>query len=249
MGTCIYCQIKPGPTKDHVPPKSIFAKPYPSTLITVNCCQVCNQSFGPDDEYLRAYIASRANCHEENRRQVSDMALRAFNRSPAFAEQFFSDVRFVKKVRTDLSFELISQIRHDEDRLKRIMQRIVRGIIWDHSEILLPLDSHWCVLFDHGFEAKMKSKINKKLDEILNDEEEREIGELFSYKFGLVDERPNASIWQLRFFTELWCLVYVNLKDVLDAGGTDSRSEMTLPPSQLCSNDCLFTDRFPHQSP
>ena len=208
---CVYCQSKPGTTRDHVPPQSIFAKPLPSNIITVNCCEDCNKSFQLDDEYLRAYIAVRAKCHEKNKRQVQEKALRAFNRSPAFESQFFKKVRFVDKVRADLSIEKVPQMQHDEERLERIMQRIVRGIISDHSQILLPLDSHWCVLLDHGYEAEMRTKIDEKLQEILEGEGERKIGELFSYKFGLVDERPSASIWQLRFFTDLWCLVYVNL--------------------------------------
>ena len=65
----------------------------------------------------------------------------------------------------------------------------------------------------------MRTKIDEKLQEILEGEEEKKIGELFSYKFGFVNELPSASIWQLRFFTDLWCLVYVNLQDVLEAHG------------------------------
>jgi hypothetical protein len=213
---CVYCQARPGNTKDHVPPKNIFAEPRPSNLITVNCCEDCNQSFKLDDEYLRAYIAVRADCLTANKRQVQEKAMRAFNRSPAFEAKFFQDVRVVEKVRADLSIDLVFQMRHDEDRLERIMKRIVRGIIWDHSKILLPLDSHWCVLLDHGYEPGIRAEIDKKTHEILEEEEAKEIGELFSYKFGMVDDRPNASIWQLRFFTELWCLVYVNLQDDLE---------------------------------
>ena len=216
---CVYCQSKPGTTRDHVPPKSIFAKPLPSDLITVNCCQDCNQSFGRDDEYLRAYIAVRADCHKKNERQVRETALRAFNKHPKFKSQFFKDVRFVRKVPDDSSSEIVPQIKHDEERLERIMQRIVRGIISDHSQILLPLDSHWCVLLDHGYEVEMRTKTDEKLQELLEGEEEREIGKLFSYKFGHVKEWPDASIWQLRLFTDLWSLVYVNLQDVLEAHG------------------------------
>lgn len=214
---CIYCQLRPGNTKDHVPPKCIFAEPRPSNLITVNCCEDCNKGFHLDDEYLRAYIAVRADFLEESKRQVREKALRAFNKSPAFEAKFFEDIRFDPRVRADLSMDLVPQIRYDEDRLERIIRRIVRGIIWDHSQTLLPLNSHWCVQLDHGYEAEMRNQINEKLQELLADGEGREIGELFSYKFGVVDERPNASIWQLRFFTDLWCLVYVNLKAVLEA--------------------------------
>lgn len=54
---CVYCQARPGTTKDHVVPKSIYLPPYPPNLMTVKACEVCNnddKSKGDTD--LRDYL-------------------------------------------------------------------------------------------------------------------------------------------------------------------------------------------------
>lgn len=53
---CIYCGTSLNLTVDHVPPKLFLMRPYPSNLITVLACRVCNQSFQKDDEYLRLML-------------------------------------------------------------------------------------------------------------------------------------------------------------------------------------------------
>ena len=44
-------------TRDHVPPKGIFAKPLPDNLITVPCCQSCNHGNHKADEVFRSIMA------------------------------------------------------------------------------------------------------------------------------------------------------------------------------------------------
>jgi hypothetical protein len=51
--TCIYCRKVKKTTRDHVPPKLLLDKPFPSNLPTVPACRDCNQSFMKDDEYTR----------------------------------------------------------------------------------------------------------------------------------------------------------------------------------------------------
>ena len=53
MRLCIYCQINPADTVDHVPPKGLFKEPRPVDLIIVPACSTCNNSFSKDDEYFR----------------------------------------------------------------------------------------------------------------------------------------------------------------------------------------------------
>src|SRR5690349_12698566 len=57
---CVYCAAMKHLTREHVPPKSLFAPPRPSDLITVPCCAVCNSSGSRDDEYLRLALCIRA---------------------------------------------------------------------------------------------------------------------------------------------------------------------------------------------
>lgn len=54
---CIYCQERPGTTKDHVVPTGIYDPPYPPNLMTVKACETCNiddKSKGDTD--LRDYL-------------------------------------------------------------------------------------------------------------------------------------------------------------------------------------------------
>lgn len=55
---CVYCGVKDATTRDHVPPRSFYAPPLTSDLITVPSCFVCNNTFGKDDEYIRNIFIS-----------------------------------------------------------------------------------------------------------------------------------------------------------------------------------------------
>ena len=66
-GICVYCGREKKLTMDHVPPKLLFASPYPPNLPTVPSCRDCNASFQKDDEYTRvvAAVDYRAAHHED----------------------------------------------------------------------------------------------------------------------------------------------------------------------------------------
>lgn len=53
---CCYCAVAVGTTRDHVPSKILLDKPYPENLMTVPCCEKCNNSFSADEEYVAALI-------------------------------------------------------------------------------------------------------------------------------------------------------------------------------------------------
>ena len=53
---CIYCGNKPGSTRDHVPPKSLFPKPRPVNMLTVPCCDDCQARFKKDEDVFMAWI-------------------------------------------------------------------------------------------------------------------------------------------------------------------------------------------------
>lgn len=53
---CYLCGAELTPqnrTKDHVPPKGIFARPLPPNLITVPCCRPCNEGSSHDEDFFR----------------------------------------------------------------------------------------------------------------------------------------------------------------------------------------------------
>ena len=56
LGICPFCAKEKYLTDDHIPPKNLFPKPRPNTLITVPGCDECNRGNSKDDEYFRLMI-------------------------------------------------------------------------------------------------------------------------------------------------------------------------------------------------
>ena len=87
---CIYCVKRNATTKDHVPPKCFFSEPRPNNLITVPCCEKCNNFFGKDDEIVRNLITSfdTTEIHPSIQTQLADKRNRSLGRKEsAFALQ------------------------------------------------------------------------------------------------------------------------------------------------------------------
>ena len=57
VAICYLCRKRTGTTRDHVPPKNLFPRPRPSNLITVPCCEKCNNRFSKHEEYFRLFAS------------------------------------------------------------------------------------------------------------------------------------------------------------------------------------------------
>ncbi len=90
---CYLCN-KPNPmTRDHVPPKGFFPVPGPTNLITLPCCESCNNSYSLDDEAMRVWLSSalgRSSAGEwiENYKAIP----RIIKRSPAFGAKLLTQM-------------------------------------------------------------------------------------------------------------------------------------------------------------
>lgn len=60
---CYLCGRK-ADTVDHIPPRSFFPKPWPDNLLTVPCCNACNNKLSPIDEQMRVFLAADENANE-----------------------------------------------------------------------------------------------------------------------------------------------------------------------------------------
>ncbi len=92
LGICVYCGRNGPVTRDHIPPKNLFAT-RPSNLITVPACEKCNRAACKDDEYFRLTITSRSDIGEHPEAQGGQS--RCFQipwpaRSSRFSPIFFS---------------------------------------------------------------------------------------------------------------------------------------------------------------
>jgi hypothetical protein len=68
---------------DHVPPKNLFGKPRPSTLVTVPSCLECNRGASGDDEYFRTMVALRQDVNDTDARFARAAVIRSLARPQA----------------------------------------------------------------------------------------------------------------------------------------------------------------------
>jgi len=196
---CVFCG-GPATTRDHVPPRGIFAEPRPSTLVTVPACEACNNKASQHDEKFRNIIGLRADPSvpealrlwltkalpglQRNRREMSSLQSTMHE-----VDLFNEDGTFIGR-RTAAAF---SKEAHD-----RTVERITRGLYFHHYGVpLLPSTS-----VDVFFIGDGKSWVNV-FAEALPKMQVRNIGgkTVFWYAHGLVGDVPQASLWFYVFYT------------------------------------------------
>lgn len=143
MRNCVYCGTDKDLTVDHVPPKLLLMRPYPSDLITVPACGACNQSFQKDDEYLRTMLCVDV---RNSKNTVAQFNLQAVMRSlqrpqaQAFAAHLAGRAETSTILGQDGSplgqiFEL------DKVRANRVGQRFIRALYFHEIGTALPSDA------------------------------------------------------------------------------------------------------------
>lgn len=196
---CIYCQIRPALTADHVPPKLLFARPYPANLVTVPSCRECNGSFQHDDEYFRSRLIMRADLADNPHAEpVLQRAMRGLQKPEA---RGFTDsiVRSLTK-RDVLSAGgiLLGQApayEVDNARLEKTLCRIVRGLFFHKTESALPpeVNMRAHVTFDEDDAMRTDAR------NMLRGQPIHAIGSTFRYAWVQAPD-VNCTAWILEFF-------------------------------------------------
>ena len=134
--TCTYCGGTAS-TDDHVPPRRLFARPWPADLITVPSCQSCNGGAKKDDEYFIWALTCSASA-------VGDEAARA--RSQRFKlpvpphrrtmvnRLWRSYLPVMAVTPAGLAVGMTAGYRVETERLHRVLARIVRGLYFHETK-------------------------------------------------------------------------------------------------------------------
>lgn len=141
---CAYCRRPRPETRDHVPPKGLFSKPYPADLITVPCCMKCNAAFARDDEYFRlALLTSERLSVLEATQSTFDSVARSLQRAEAagFAQLIASSFS-IRENNSEGTADLVFTL--DKPRIFRVVERIIRGLYY--HELRRPVPSSQRVL-------------------------------------------------------------------------------------------------------
>ncbi len=121
---CYLCG-KPATTKDHVPPKTLFAPPRPHNLITLPCCAECNGAYAPILLPAVRFDAARTNrvlikiarelvCHHTGRKLPQQVKTEVFL-DPQISDQLHDWIRGLPfRNRWGTRFSYVGMMAQDE---------------------------------------------------------------------------------------------------------------------------------------
>jgi len=193
MDFCFNCG-RPADTRDHVPPKGVFPRPRPTTLITVPACKTCNELTKLQDEYFRWLVATVGDATPEAVKLIGQRILPRFREKPALLREIMKGARQVDVyspggiwVGREPAFE------YDRGRIQPVVEKTVKG------------------LYFHEFGQRLEMAVVK--DFVLNPKipEEnipavaglplRDVAPgVFGYRFYCDPNEKRASLWLLMFF-------------------------------------------------
>jgi len=131
MKKCYLCGTSRNITKDHIPPESFFLKPKPTNLITVSCCNTCNNSPSKDDEAARVFLSFDTYRSEAGEKIWTEKVLKSsFKRSPKLRGKVIDSI-------VKISDEpKLYALKIPAKRMNSFLIRITKGLLFRfHPEI------------------------------------------------------------------------------------------------------------------
>ena len=139
---CVYCGQSNPKTRDHVPSKSLFARPYPKNLITVPCCKDCHLETTKDDEYFKTMLVLKdGNLYDTDKSVLYESVSRSFRRQVGLKRDILKTVKDVEVV-SKSGIYLGKSMTYDVNRyrLYKVVGRYVRGLYFHFNKEIFPLD-------------------------------------------------------------------------------------------------------------
>lgn len=206
--TCAYCGTPDPETRDHVPPRGIFADPPPPDLITVPCCARCHADTSADDEQFRNVLLSADNLENEpSPKQARHRVLRSIAR-PA-GRRLWEDLLASMKDIDIVAGSGITLRRQPAfpvpPAVGRVVARIARGLFHrDFGTHLPPTHEVTRARLDqYGYLAtRVAQTVGLSFPWT-----DRCPGE-FTYVFRMMDDDPFSGVWMGRFFGRVFALAF-----------------------------------------
>ena len=198
---CTYCGLHPGTTRDHVPPKGLFARPRPK-LVTVPCCEACRKTQPLDDEYFVRMVSMKNDLYEsESSRDARNAALRSLTKptKQRFTQALLRSVNDVA-VHSPSGIYLGNRLAYnvDLDRLSRVIERSTLGLHLEEFKTRLPI-GHRCKVYalDGFAEASPEqSRDVRMLWRHATSGQRRDLGvNVFTYWFRRLEGPEIATLW------------------------------------------------------
>lgn len=205
-GVCTYCGA-PATTKDHVPPKELFAKPRP-TLVTVPSCESCNAGASLDDEYFRLAVAVRHDISHPDAFSVQQAVFRSLTRPEArgLLTSFLSTLQEVEiQTPGGLYLGRGGSYEIDPPRLCKVAERTALGLFYRDFGRRLADGYHATTYLPSAFEPSARETYSRLLGPmvgtLLKREPPRFVGRgVLSYWRAITADDSDVSLWLLLFY-------------------------------------------------
>jgi hypothetical protein len=211
IGQCVYCGTIAELTDDHIPPKSLFAKPRPNNLISVPSCKLCNGGASDDDEYFRLMLTLREDTYmHPDVQRLLPVVFRSLTKpnKVGFSKSFFESIKEVELM-TSSGLFLGQRPGYDVDlaRLDHVAQRIVKGLFYRERGVRLPDDYEVSAYSASGLSTLAKDTkdyiINNIVDPILLETPKTIGNNVFTYRYAFNPNDPNNSVWHFIFYEKV----------------------------------------------
>ncbi len=196
---CAICGLRPGTTRDHVPPKGIFAKPRPDNLITVPACTICNNDASGLDERFLVNLGIHVSFHGgEGGRLFKERVLSTLGHNKKLAREVIEGMRKVKLEADDGTFSGFAYERKwDDTAHDSVIERTIRGLHYHHyGEVL-------------GSNSKVEVYFFKELGDLVEistswSQEELGKGQVLYRHTRAKKGNEVKSLWLFQFYSMHW---------------------------------------------
>ena len=215
VGECTYCLTPAELTADHVPPKVLLAKPYPTNYPTVPSCVECNRSFQKDDDYTASVIPMdiRALSNPVARQRVLTVIRSMGRPNAAGFIAYLARQRSPSRVLGATGEPLGALVDVDRSRVDATVRHIVRGLFRYEAKRSLPLSADILVGGTPGFDPN--DSVFRQFQRIYETWPERRSGEVgpgFSYA---TSYGHGYSVWFLLLYGYFPWIVFVSENEPL----------------------------------
>jgi hypothetical protein len=214
---CPYCGLRPGNTKDHVIPQSLFPKPLPNgiNLPTVRACAECNNvRKSGDDVFLRDFLITDMHCSDHPAAQAllnGEMGRAMRSNRSEFARAAVPKGRPVPLfTSTGLYAGTCYTAPLDGERINRIFATITRGLYFKVLRRLLPADTQ--------FEVRRQDP--RYIGELLNLVQPPNawcrppsLGDVFTCVYAIGPYEKAQSLWVMQFYGSMYISVFTTTKE------------------------------------
>lgn len=196
---CVICGVNPATTRDHIPPKGVFATPRPSDLITVPTCNTCNSGTSTEDEAFRVYLNIHAGLENKATEELWQKdVVRSFRHNKRLGAQIISAMKpAVLSMKSSLILKPVMVGRWDGEVFQKTFEKIIRGLYFHHFNRVL---GNKVPVEVFGMETLP--------DEMLSLSESWAYNQVgngkFCYRYAMDELQPLDTCWIFEFYGSLW---------------------------------------------